>query len=426
MCGIAGLVSKNSLDANKYLKKMVSSMAHRGPDADGFFNDNNIGIGHRRLSIIDLNERSNQPLYSDDGRYLIVFNGEIYNYKKLKSKIINKYDFKTDSDTEVLLASYIIYGKNFINELNGCFAFAIYDKIDKELFISRDRLGIKPFYFYYDENIFLFSSEIRSILSTGLIKKEINHLGLKQFLCFQSTSYPNTIIENIKMLAPGAYAKFSLNDFKLSMEKYWSINIQAKSLHSKNYYSIVSEVKKVLISSVKKRMVADVDVAAFLSGGIDSSIIVGIMSQLGIKNINTFSLVHDENEFDESFFSDLVASKFKTNHYKVKISKDELVSEVTAALNQFDSPSADGLNSYIVSKKIREIGIKVALSGLGGDELFAGYPQFKYWYYLSKYRKLFSSLKIFNFLLNKSNNYHYKLSKIIFSDFSSNSINQIF
>ena len=251
-------------------------------------------------------------------------------------------------------------------------------------------------------------------------------MGLKQFLCFQSTSYPNTIIENIKMLAPGAYAKFSLNDFKLSMEKYWSINIQAKSLHSKNYYSIVSEVKKVLISSVKKRMVADVDVAAFLSGGIDSSIIVGIMSQLGIKNINTFSLVHDENEFDESFFSDLVASKFKTNHYKVKISKDELVSEVTAALNQFDSPSADGLNSYIVSKKIREIGIKVALSGLGGDELFAGYPQFKYWYYISKYRKLFSSLKIFNFLLNKSNNYHYKLSKIIFSDFSSDSINQIF
>ena len=175
---------KNSLNADKYLKKMVSSMAHRGPDADGFFNDNNIGIGHRRLSIIDLNERSNQPLYSNDGRYLIVFNGEIYNYKKLKSKIIDKYDFKTDSDTEVLLASYIVYGKNFINELNGCFAFAIYDKIDKKLFISRDRLGIKPFYFYYDENIFVFSSEIRSILSTGLIKKEINHLGLKTIFMF--------------------------------------------------------------------------------------------------------------------------------------------------------------------------------------------------------------------------------------------------
>jgi asparagine synthase (glutamine-hydrolysing) len=426
MCGIAGIVSKKTINVTNYLETMVSAMTHRGPDADGFHIEKNFGFGHRRLSIIDLNDRSNQPFFSNDKRYFVVFNGEIYNYLDLKVEIGNKYKFKTNSDTEVLLASYLVYGKSFINKINGCFSFVIYDKQQNELVFARDRLGIKPFYFYFDKNFFLIASELRAVLSSGLVKKDINHLGLNQFLSFQSTYYPNTIIKNVNMLEPGTFGIFSLKDFKLEFNRYWELGIKSKKTSLMSYDVLKKKVKRKILSSVNKRLIADVELAAFLSGGVDSTIIVGIMKELGVKNINTFSLVHDDKKYDESVYSDIVAKKYNTNHYKVTIGKDELVSEVTNALDEFDSPSADGLNNYIVSKKIREIGIKVALSGLGGDELFAGYPQFKYFYYVKKYKYIFKLLKYFPFQLYRFNNHYLKFLKIIASDFSSNSINTIF
>ncbi len=426
MCGIAGIVSKKKINVTNHLETMVSSMIHRGPDAGGLHIEQYFGIGHRRLSIIDLNDRSNQPFFSNDKRYLIVFNGEIYNYLNLKAEIGNKYRFRTNSDTEVLLASFLTYGKSFINKINGCFSFAIYDKRRNELFFARDRLGIKPFYFYLDKHFFLFASELRAILSSGLVKKDINFLGLNQFLSYQSTYHPDTIIKNVNMLEPGTFGTFSFKDFKLKFNKYWKLGIKSQTSSFMKYDILKKKVKRKILSSVDKRLMSDVEIAAFLSGGVDSTIIVGLMKELGVKNINTFSLVHDDEKYDESVYSDMVAKKYKTNHHKVTISKDELVSEVTKALDEFDSPSADGLNSYIVSKKIREIGIKVALSGLGGDELFAGYPQFKYFYQFRKYNKIFKFLKYF-LPRNSISNYHYlKFLKIISSDFSSGSINTIF
>tara|TARA_Y100001958_G_C21243867_1_gene572853 strand:+ start:2511 stop:4343 length:1833 start_codon:yes stop_codon:yes gene_type:complete len=426
MCGIAGIVSKKQTNVNSYLKSMVSSMTHRGPDADGFQIKGSLGFGHRRLSIIDLNDRSNQPFFSNDKRYSIVFNGEIYNYLDLKEEIGGKYKFKTNSDTEVLLAAYIIYGKSFIDRTNGCFSFAIYDSQQNIIFFARDRLGIKPFYFYFDKDFFLFASELRAVLASSLVKKEINITGLDQYLRFQSSFSPNSIITNVNILEPGTSGTFFLENFHCNFHKYWELGIKNKNISLNNYDTIKNKVKKKVLSSVDRRLMSDVELAAFLSGGVDSTIIVGLMKELGVKNINTFSLVHDDSKYDESFYSDMVAKKYNTNHYKVTIGKDELVSEVTNALNEFDSPSADGLNNYIVSKKIRKIGIKVALSGLGGDELFAGYPQFKYFYFFRKNKNLSKLLKNFPFQFFKLNNRYLKFLKIIASDFSSRSINTIF
>ena len=351
MCGIAGIVSKKQTNVNSYLKSMVASMAHRGPDADGFQIEESLGFGHRRLSIIDLNDRSNQPFFSNDKRYFIVFNGEIYNYLDLKEEIGGKYKFNTNSDTEVLLAAYIVYGKSFINKINGCFSFAIYDSQQiYNIFCSRSSLGIKPFYFYFDKDFFLFASELRAILASGLVKKEINVMGLDQYLKFQSSFSPNSIIKNVNILEPGTSGTFSLKDFHYDFHKYWELGIKNKNISLDNYDVLKNKVKKKVLSSVNRRLMSDVELAAFLSGGVDSTIIVGLMKELGVKNINTFSLVHDDSRYDESFYSDMVAKKYNTNHYKVTIGKDELVSEVTNALNEFDSPSADGLNNYIVSK----------------------------------------------------------------------------
>ena len=427
MCGIAGVFSKNPLNLNNTIKNMVKSVSHRGPDAFGYHIKDDYALGHARLSIIDLNERSNQPLYDESGRYFIIFNGEIYNFLDIKSKIGNKYKFLTSSDTEVLLAAYIIFGKNMLEILNGCFSFAIYDKEKKILFFARDRLGIKPLYYYYDEHFFIISSEIRQILFSGLIKKELDYNGINHIIQYQSTKAPTTIIKNINMLRPGSFGQFSSYDFKLKINKYWNPKIKLNDT-KQDYLKTVQLVKEKVFSSVEKRMIADVEIAAFLSGGVDSSIIVSIMSQISNNRINTFSLVHDNPRFDESLYSDLISKEYRTNHYKVKVSKAEILSDISEALCSFDTPSADGLNSYIVSNKIKKFGIKVALSGLGGDELFSGYPQFKYWYLFNKLNFLIPKKILVSLLsrLHLSNKYFSKLFKIITNKSTSYNVNNIF
>ena len=214
MCGIASIFSKESVNLKNAIDNMVHAANHRGPDAFGHHIEDDYAFGHTRLSIIDLNKRSNQPFYDKSGRYIIVFNGEIYNFNNIKSKIGNKYKFLTSSDTEVLLAAYIIFGKSMLDMLNGCFSFSIYDQEQKVLFFARDRLGIKPLYYYYDKQYFIISSELRQILFSGLIKKEIDNNAINQIVQYQSSKAPSTIIKNIKMLNPGNFGQFYKENFK--------------------------------------------------------------------------------------------------------------------------------------------------------------------------------------------------------------------
>ncbi len=351
MCGIAGIITRQSESLDHNLEDMIKALSHRGPNANGSYKDNSVYIGHSRLSIIDLLARSNQPMFDSDRNFSIIFNGEIYNFLEIKNEMNNLYDFQTQSDTEVLLAGYITYGEKILEKINGCFSFAIYDRINGEVFMARDRLGIKPLYYHHGKDYFIFSSEIRSIISSKLIRKEIDNLGLNQLIKFQSALAPNTILKDVKMLMPGACLTFNIQDFKSELKKYWSLNFEPNNKIF-SYHNIKQKVHDKVVSAVKKRMISDVDIAAFLSGGIDSSIIVACMAKLSpAKPINTFSLVHENNEFDESEYSDEIAKMYKTNHYKVKISDDDLLVELFEALKSYDSPSADGLNSYIVSKK---------------------------------------------------------------------------
>jgi len=389
MCGINGIYGiKNSEEAQSKLKKMNDALAHRGPDDEGVYFANEMALGHRRLSIIDLSAAGHQPMSSSDGRYTIVYNGELYNYKKIKldlqrvtrddSPENTNFIFRTNTDTEVILAAYIRWGKECLQQFNGMFAFAIWDNEKKELFIARDRLGIKPLYYYQKNNLFLFSSELRALLSSECIPKKIDSSSLSDYLRYQTVHAPSTIIENVKMLLPGHSIKVSNSEVEI--ENYWKlIPEKIENKKEKNYEEICKDVKKLLSESVERRLIADVSFGAFLSGGIDSSAIVALMSQVSSQKIKTFSVTFDESEFSEAKYAQLIANKYNTDHHEIKLKPSDFLTELPAALSAMDHPSGDGLNTYIVSKATKNAGITMALSGLGGDELFAGYPVFKQW-----------------------------------------------
>ncbi|MFN5182597.1 MAG: asparagine synthase (glutamine-hydrolyzing) [Bacteroidota bacterium] len=393
MCGINGIFS-SSIPVKERIKKveqMNNSLAHRGPDASGLWSSNEISLGHKRLSIIDLDSRSNQPLHSFDGRYTIVYNGEIYNFKDLRFELsraphgssFSPYPFKTSSDTEVLLAAYIRYGKSCIDLFNGMFAFAIWDNFNKELFLGRDRLGVKPLYYFYESGNFIFSSELRSILASGLVSRKLSGDALIDYLSYQTVHAPDTIIEDVKMLMPGNYISLLNNELKI--HRWWNpANYLNNGNEKQNLNEIHTEIKNLFFNSVEKRMVADVRSGAFLSGGIDSTAVVGAMSQISSQKIDTFNVSFSERNFSEDEIASKIAKKFNTNHHSIKLSPQNFLNLLPEALNAMDHPSGDGPNSYVISKSVREMGIKMALTGLGGDELFCGYGLFKHLYSIEK------------------------------------------
>lgn len=394
MCGIAGII--NHSNSSVVIQKMTDRLKHRGPDAEGFFINPNMALGHRRLSIIDLSDKGSQPMFSTDKRFVLVFNGEIYNYRDVKAQCVD-YSFSSDSDSETLLAAYERWGQDCVNHLNGMYAFAIWDQKEKTLFFARDRLGVKPFYYYIgnSENghFFLFSSEIRSLLSSGLVPKKIDSLGLRQLLLYQSSISPGTIVENINQLMPGYYGTWT--DKGLQLRRYWQItDAKLMPYDHLSRSEVVSEIRSLLMESVELRMLADVPLGAFLSGGIDSSVIVAIMAQISTKKVRTCSVIFSEKNYDESQYAQMIAKKYNTEHIDILLSPDAFLEEIEPALLSMDSPSGDGLNTYIVSKHTRKAGLKVALSGLGGDELFAGYANFKHWFKLAKSAKLWWNLPL--------------------------------
>lgn len=374
MCSIGGIIGETQ-DVQYILEKMNRKMSHRGPDAEGYYFDENIGLTHCRLSIIDITEGANQPLFDATGRYVIVFNGEIYNYQALKQEI-KGYAWQTTSDTEVILAAYQKWGADCLKFLNGMYAFAIWDKTKKELFIARDRLGVKPFYYSYKAKRFIFASEIRAILATGMVAKELNSEAIIDILSFQAVKTPRSIVSDIQQLPPGCCALLTKAGF--SIEQYWSI-ANPKSSYSFNlsYQETINKTKILFTEAIKSRMIADVPISAFLSGGIDSSAIVAVMAHLSPKPIETYSIIFKEKAFDESKYSRIIAKKYQTKHTEVLLSPNRLLDELPAFFSSMDSPTTDGINTYVVSKIVAEAGGKVALSGLGGDELFGGYQGFR-------------------------------------------------
>jgi asparagine synthase (glutamine-hydrolysing) len=381
MCGIAGFIDfdHNVDNPDKVLRNMLDRLHHRGPDDRGeeriqTANGTTLHLGHQRFSIIDLTQGGHQPISNDDKSVWVSTNSEIYNYKELRNELARKYQFHSESDTEVLLRSYENWGVKCLDRLLGMFSFAIWDSQNEALFIARDRLGIKPLYYNIDNKQFAFASELRSLLAGGFIKKTINPTGLYNFLSFGHSSSPETIIGTARELKPGHYLWIDKNG-DWEEKEYWnpfSINETSTTSHEK----IQDQIRICIEEAINCRRASDVPLGAFLSGGIDSSVVVGNLAKLSKDPITTLTIGFAEKQFDESEFSQEIADRFKTKHHLMCLNEEQLLQALPSSLSSMDQPSIDGINTYLISRSAHELGLKVVLSGLGGDELFGGYPSF--------------------------------------------------
>ena len=377
MCGIAGYFSKETTHHYEaYLNDAVKSLAKRGPDLQQTKTlSAQIGFAHARLSIIDTSTVASQPMSDASGRFTIIFNGEIFNYRELKEQFLREVKLNSTSDTEVLLHLFIQQREKCLQHLNGFFAFAVYDNEKKEIFLARDRSGIKPLHIYADEKMVVFASELKAILKFP-IKKEIDYNTLALYLQLNYVPGNNSILKNIMRLMPAHYAVIDANG-NLKTAKYYSVPyVGGQKIADKdfNYESSKATLRKLIEESVQRRLVSDVPLGSFLSGGIDSSI-VSYCAAKNVSQLNTFSIgFSDEPYFDETKYANLVAKKFETNHTVFSISNDEMFSHIFDILDYIDEPFADSsaIAVFILSKKTREK-VTVSLSGDGGDELFGGY-----------------------------------------------------
>lgn len=391
MCGINGF---NFSDEGVILK-MNHSIKHRGPDAEGVYVDKNVSIGHRRLSILDLSEKGKQPMIYKN--YMITYNGEIYNYLEIRDKLRSlNHQFLSESDTEVILHAYEEWGTNCVNEFNGMWAFCIYDRASEIFFISRDRFGIKPLYYYFDSSKFIFSSEIKAIREHD-ISLNINNLALNYFFYQKYITGEHSIFKQIFKLKPSHNLIFNLKTKEIQTEKYFDIDKQIEYNQTIPLKSRLSQVEKILIDSIEKRLIADVPVGSFLSGGIDSSLISSIISSKK-KNFNTFSIGFTEKTFNELPYSIKVSEYIKTkHHYQTLALNEDIIKEI---ITRLDEPFGDAsiLPTYLLSKITREK-VTVSLSGDAGDEVFGGYDTYMA-YKLAKICPYFI-IKIFKRLIGK-------------------------
>ena len=389
MCGINGIVSKKHNDSS-FVEKMNSTIYHRGPDAEGIFFEirdfYSVAMGMRRLSIIDLNT-GNQPIYSDDKSKVIVFNGEIYNYKSLRNDLIYKgIKFETDSDTEVILKLYENEGVDSFSKLDGMFAFSIYDKTIEKVFIARDFFGEKPLFYSQREDGFIWASELKSLISTLSGKPEIDTTSLALYFQLTYIPAPYSIYQGINKLEANHYIEldctlnsYSIIEIKREISKF---NISSKKEATKVTHDLVQK-------SVQSRSISDVPIGTFLSGGVDSSIISLCLAQQQNKKIDTFSIGFDKQSFDESDKSRLVSKLINSNHHEFIVSEKDITANIDEIILNFDEPFADSsaLATYLVSLKTKDF-VKVALTGDGGDEVFGGYNK----YYIGKLNERYTSL----------------------------------
>ena len=378
MCGIAGFIEKDRdtspQEREILLDKMCKIITHRGPDEQGLTVEGRAALGMRRLSIIDL-KGGQQPIYSEDGSKFIVFNGEIYNYRELKQELEAKgYKFKTNSDTETIIHAFEEYGSDCVHKLRGMFAFAIWDKKDESLFIARDRVGKKPlFYSLLPNGNFVFGSELKSLITHGEISKEIDYSALDSYLTFGYVPEEFCIFRGVEKLLPGHFLIFK--DGRIKTEQFWDFKYEEISeIKSEEEYQ--TELLEKIKDAVRVRLISEVPLGAFLSGGVDSSAIVGLMSQILDKPVKTFSIGFNEDTFSELKYARITAQHFNTEHHEFIVTPD-LVETIDELVWHFDEPFSDpsSMPTYMVSKMARDY-VTVVLSGDGGDELFAGYTRY--------------------------------------------------
>lgn len=395
MCGIAGFVdNKTKTKKEKIIKAMTDKIAHRGPDAEGFYNDSVVSLGHRRLSIIDLSEKGTQPIFNEDKSMVIVFNGEIYNYLEIKEDLLKKgHKFKTETDTEVIIHGYEEYGVNLFSKLRGMFAFVIYDKDKNELIGARDYFGIKPLYYYKTKEEFMFSSEIKAFLGHPDFKKEVNPKALKMYLIFQYSVFEETFFKNVFKLNPGSY--FIFKDGKMKIDKYFDIDF---SKENKPFEALKKELNEVLEESIKYHQItSDVEVGSYLSGGVDSSYVVSVA-----KPDKTFSVGFKENGFDETTYAKDLSDLLGVKNYQNHISKEDFFKVLPTVQYHTDEPHANlsTVPLFFLSKLARKQ-VKVVLSGEGSDEMFAGYNEYYEPLLLRIYKVIPLTLRKFNAFVAK-------------------------
>lgn len=379
MCGFVGFCD-DSKNKKKIIRDMADIIKHRGPDSDGYYVDNNIALGFRRLSIIDL-DKGSQPIFNEDKDKVIVFNGEIYNYKEIREELKSKgHKFSTNTDTEVILHGYEEYKEDILNKLRGMFAFVIYDIKEKSLFGARDFYGIKPFYYYYDDDNFLFGSEIKSFLGSPNFKKELNKDMLSQYLTFQCSIGEDTFFKNTYKLLPGHY--FIYKDKELEIKKYYEVKLEPNDDKSLNEW--VGGIREVIDNSVLAHKVSDVEVGSFLSSGVDSSLIAKLSSV-----DKTFTVGYDNKKYSEIDYAKQFSDKINVSNVSKKISKEEYFKEFSNVQYYMDEPLADAsaVMLYFLSKTASKH-VKVCLSGEGADEIFGGYNIYHEPYSVSWYNKI--------------------------------------
>jgi asparagine synthase (glutamine-hydrolysing) len=382
MCGIFGIVTtKPQTELIEPVNRAVKALAHRGPDDLGveFISDErdqvSVVFAHRRLSILDLSPAGHQPMRDEATGNWITYNGEVFNFRDLRRELVaGGLRFRSESDTEVLLKGFGARGCDAIADWRGMFAFGFWDARRRALTLVRDRLGIKPLYYYHNGDTFIFASEIRALLATGFAPRRISSPALDSYLAFGSVEQPLTIIENIHALLPGHILE--LRDGIAHTEAYWELRAGGL-VEIQDERSLIEELGALLADSVKLRLVSDVPVGVFLSGGIDSSSVVALARRAVNKEIKSFSVCFKEQEFDEAVYAEKVARRYGADHHSILIAEDEILSRLPDALRAMDQPSMDGVNTFIVSQAAAEAGLKVALSGLGGDEVFAGYDFYR-------------------------------------------------
>lgn len=394
MCGINGIFNFYEKGINEeIIKKMNNTLGHRGPDDQGVFIEGNIGLGNTRLSVLDLSSAGHQPMSNKSENLYITYNGEIYNYREIR-EILQKtgYHFKSGTDTEVILHSYEEWGPECLSRFVGMFAFAIWDKKYNRLFIARDRLGIKPLYYWLDNEKLVFASEIKSILEDSRIERRIDPKGLINYFTFGHSVAPDTIYQNIKKLLPGHY--LVCENGKASIRQYWDAPLPGCTENmGVAYYK--SKVYEFLEQSVQRRMIADVPLGVFLSGGIDSSIITGLMSQLSDQPVRTFSVGFDfGEEYNELEDARLVAEHFDTEHHELLLNDRDMVEVLQKLVYHYDEPFGDAaaFPTYLVSEHARDY-VTVCLSGEGGDETFGGYRRYSIERFSEYYQRLPKFLK---------------------------------
>ena len=396
MCGLAGVYNFKSLAPADQIavERMTRILVHRGPDDEGFYFRHALGLGHRRLSILDLSERGHQPMRTADGRFVIAYNGEVYNYLEIRKDLEAKgCVFQTETDTEVILALYARKGAECLQHLNGMFALAIWDSVEHTLFLARDRVGIKPLYYAETSDGIVFASEIKALLASHKISGRVATANIDKYFTFNYVPGVETLFAGVFRVLPGQWLQISRGGIKSDF--YWDLRYAPNERRS--CQETAEELRKILLDATRVHMRSDVPVGVFLSGGLDSSVTVALLAEAGVQNLNTFSVAHTAGgQYDETAYARLVSEQFQTNHRVLYMNSSQFLGCIPSYVWHMDEPVGEspGLAFYLIAKLLREH-VTVALSGEGSDELFAGYSVYRYMCWVESYRRLPGHMRSF-------------------------------